>query len=83
MESRAKQAIKANPGFTFTGSAQDYARSSMSFHAIVERRGIRGLMEVYQTMLDKNVDFTTALRIRFGWDRQKLNTEVHRLLKLQ
>ena len=77
----AQQALKESPqGFRFAGSAADYGRASLYFSAIVERRGVSGLMEVYKTMRAENLDFLSAIRKTTGWDEKKLAEEVRRVL---
>lgn len=77
----AKQAIAENPVFTFSGSAYDYARASLFFHAIVERRGVRGLMQVYEIMAKDRIPFFTAVEKATGWDQKRLGQEVAKLVQ--
>ena len=65
----------------FRGSALDYARASMYFNAVVERRRVRGLMEVYDLIRNENLSFFAAVEQRHRWDMPKLEGEVQRLLQ--
>lgn len=78
--SLAKQAIAANPNFYFQGSAYDYARASMYFHAIASKKGVRGVSRVYEVLASENVSFFDAVKKAVQWDQKKLNEEVLRLL---
>jgi hypothetical protein len=62
-------------GFRFDGSAHDYARASMYFHAVVEKIGVRGLMDIYAMMTHEKINFTQAIKKRLGWDEKKLNEQ--------
>ena len=78
----AKQAFAQSPDrFTFQGSAHDYARASMFFHAIVNKRGVRGLMDVYDGIINDNLDFFSAIDSKMGWNAATLNAESMRALK--
>ena len=78
---RARFAVKQSPNtFTFSGDAFDYARASMYFAAIVDRRGLSGLMEVYKTIINEHADFFGAIRKTLGWDRAQLEKEVAKVL---
>ncbi len=78
----ARQSFAQSPeGFNFQGSAYDYARASMYFRAVVAKRGIRGLMDVYQTMIDEDTNFFGAVQRRFNWSLAQFNTEARRVLE--
>jgi hypothetical protein len=64
----------------FRGSADDYARASIIFSALVERRGIRGLLHLYEGMTVNKLDLFPALEARIGWDEAKVRAEMERLL---
>jgi hypothetical protein len=64
---------------SFSGSGQDYAIASLEFEAIVDRKGVSGLMSVYQTMSSERLSFYDALERKFGWDRRDLVREVLRI----
>lgn len=77
----ALQSLQQSPNrFAFQGSAQDYARASMYFHALVAKRGIKGLMDVYDSMRGSNTNFFTAIEKRFGWDVAELDAEARRVI---
>ena len=63
----------------FSGSGQDYAIASLEFEAIVARKGVSGLMEVYETMSTSRCSFYDALYKKFGWDQEDLQREVKNL----
>ena len=63
----------------FSGSGQDYAIASLEFDAIVARKGVSGLMDVYETMSDCRCSFYEALHKKFGWDQKDLQREVKSL----
>ncbi len=63
----------------FSGSGQDYAIASLEFEAIVARKGVSGLMDVYETMNTCRCSFYDALHQKFGWDQKDLQREVKTL----
>jgi len=63
----------------FSGSGEDYALASLEFEAVVERKGVSGLMSVYETMARDRCSFYEALQKRYGWDRKDLQREVKQL----
>lgn len=63
----------------FSGSGEDYAVASLEFEAIVARKGVSGLMDVYETMGKERCSFYEALQKRFGWDSKDLQREVKTL----
>jgi len=78
----AKKAFQNSPGeFTFRGSGEDYARASMFFHAIVKKRGIKGLMDVYKLMAERRDPFFDAVAAKIGWSPSTLNAEAMKVLK--
>jgi len=78
----ARVAFQQSPNqFAFQGSAYDYARSSMFFHAIVNKRGIKGLMDVYEAMVKENRPFFAAVNEKIGWDTSMLNAEAMKAAK--
>jgi hypothetical protein len=64
---------------SFSGSGEDYAISSLEFEAVVARKGVSGLMDVYATMSADNCSFYEALSKKFGWDKRTLAKEVKNL----
>jgi len=61
---------------TFSGSGEDYAIASLEFEAVVARKGVSGLMSVYETMARERCSFYDALQKNFGWDKRALQREV-------
>jgi hypothetical protein len=60
----------------FTGSAEDYAHSALQFRAIVERRGVSGLMKVYAEIRDNGLPFDEAVQRALGWNQKTLSREM-------
>ena len=80
--SAAKYAISSSPDrFSFSGSGADYSRAAMYFSAIEDKFGVRGVIEVYETMAKHNLDFFSAIEKAHSWDRARLEKEVRGLLK--
>lgn len=71
----ATQALQDGPG-GFTGTAQDYAYAALQFKAIVKRRGVSGLMQVYQVMRESRLPFYDAVQRAIGWNRKTLEREM-------
>jgi len=78
----ALQGLEAQSGSAgfFSGTAQDYAVASLPFSAIVERRGISGLMDVYEAMKSKRLSFDDAVESELNWNRATLERESKSLL---
>ena len=75
----AREAIRRGPlEFEFRGTAEDYSRASMYFTAVVDRRGIIGLMDVYRTIAQENLTLIQAIRRRLGWSEKQLAKEVEK-----
>ena len=69
----AKKSLQSQPGsWTFQGTAEDYARASLLFHAVVEDKGVRGLMKVYEVMREKKLPFFDAVKEATYWDQERL-----------
>ena len=82
--SSAKRSFRDNPkNFTFQGSAEDYARASLIFHAIVEERGLAGLVEVYKVMAKEQLLLFAAVEKALGWNREQLENEVLKIAGLK
>ena len=78
----AKLHYQRFPGsFKFAGGAADYARASQYFWAVVDRKGVYSLMQVYDFMRSQQSDFFTAIDKKLYWNEEKLNSEVSRILK--
>lgn len=77
----AKKALEVSPNsFEFTGSAADYARASLFFHAIVERRNLQSLIKVYDTIISDGLDFYPAVEKSLNWNKSQLFTEAARIV---
>ena len=61
----------------------DYARASLFFHAIVKRRGIAGLKEIYDLMAGKNFSLQQAVQAKLHWNQEKLEEEAKRVVELK
>jgi hypothetical protein len=59
----------------FSGGAHDYGVAELEFEAIVSKKGISGLMSLYQLMREKQCSLYTALKDKFGWDSKVLQRE--------
>jgi len=55
----------------FSGTAGEYAIAALVFKAYVKKRGVSGLMEIYDDMISRGVSFTDALA-KAGWDQQQV-----------
>jgi hypothetical protein len=64
---------------SFSGGGEDYAIAALEFEAIVDRKGVSGLMSVYQTMISERCSFYDALKRNLGWDQRDLAREAIRI----
>lgn len=64
----------------FRGGADDYARAGAIFAAIVARRGVRGIIDVYAVMRKNDLDLFAGIESRLGWDASHLSDEVGRVV---
>jgi hypothetical protein len=71
----ARDALQHGPR-GFTGSAEDYAYAALQFRAIVEQRGIAGLMKVYAEIRDQGLPFDEAVQRALGWNKKTLSREM-------
>jgi hypothetical protein len=69
-----------NQSSSFSGSPYDYAVSALEFRAVVNRKGISGLMSLYESMKAKNIPFSEAIRQDFRWDDRALQREMGAVL---
>jgi hypothetical protein len=77
----AREARKINPTrFDFGGGPGDYARASLYFHAVSNRRGIRGIMELYRAMRTQQLSFLDAIKSTTSWNDARLEQELRTLL---
>lgn len=78
----AQQSLALQPGeWIFQGTPQDYGRASMYFAAIVSRRGVAGLMDVYRHIGASHLEFLPAVDRAVGWDGVVFDREVRRMLQ--
>jgi hypothetical protein len=66
----------AAPSGGFNGTAQDYAVAALAFQAIVDRKGIHGLMKVYSEMAAQGMPLMGAVEQEFGWDSKTFEREM-------
>ena len=80
---RAQESYREKSGenFIFRGSATDYSRAGLYFDAVVERRGVLGLMQIYHELNRNGGDFFIATEVSLGWGRARLEREAQRLLR--
>jgi hypothetical protein len=75
----AQRSLALQPtGWFFQGSPEDYGRASMLFSAIVSRRGVAGLMDVYNEMERSQLEFFPAIERAVGWSEAKIHSELSR-----
>lgn len=63
-------------GGSFSGSAEDYAVSALQFKAIVAKKGISGLMRIYELMRERGLPWLAAVEEAISWDRARLQSEM-------
>lgn len=73
--SLASQGLAAPPA-AFSGTAQDYALAALAFQAIVDRKGVQGLMKVYSDMAAQGIPLMVAVEQEFGWDSKTFEREM-------
>ena len=72
LKARAKRVFRENwSPYTFDGSPADYAKSFALISAIVEQKGVRGLVAVYDRMAMNNCVLSDAVQLEFGWDQRE------------
>ncbi|MDC0358497.1 hypothetical protein OAO01_06745 [Oligoflexia bacterium] len=78
----AKTSIRKNPNsFSFSGTAEDYARASLYFHAVVKYHGgVRSLMKVYDAMRTERLNFFDAVDKKLNWSRAKLEEKAAKVV---
>jgi hypothetical protein len=65
----------------FDGSPQAYAVSGLRFRAIVDRKGVSGLMRVYSVMAEQNISFDAAVKETLHWNEGTMHREMARLVR--
>ena len=77
----AKIALREQPSvFHFGGSPFDYARASLYFHAVVEKKRVRGLMELYEHIKGSRIGLIDAVKLYTGWSQKKLDEELLKVI---
>lgn len=77
----ARERLAGEEPKPFDGSAQAYAVSALRFRALVDRKGIPGLMQVYKAMRDNKEPFDAAMRGYTRWNEGELHREMVRVLR--
>lgn len=65
----------------FDGSAQAYAVSALRFRAIVDRKGVSGLMRVYDAMSEQSLSFDAAVKETLRWNEGTMQREMARIVR--
>jgi hypothetical protein len=60
----------------FRGTREDYLRAALRVQAIVTKRGISSLMQVYSVVREKRVSFNAAVEESTGWDSATLARQI-------
>lgn len=60
----------------FRGTREDYLRAALRMQAVVEKRGVSGLMQVYAVLREKRVVFDSAVEEAIGWNATTLAHQV-------
>ncbi|WKZ57374.1 MAG: hypothetical protein QY326_01530 [Bdellovibrionota bacterium] len=77
----AKASIGRSSFFEFDGSGAAYARASLIFHALVDRKGFEGLRAAYSHMANSGAGLLQALEALYDWNQQKIESESLRILE--
>jgi hypothetical protein len=70
----ARQSLRAESR-SFQGTPVDYARAALPFQAVVRRKGVATLMDVYKRIRDERLTWTEAIMRVTGWSRATLERE--------
>lgn len=71
----ARDALK-NGASAFQGTAADYARASLPFQAVVRKKGIATLMDVYKRIREEHLTWLEAITAATGWNKATLEREI-------
>ena len=72
----AFNSIKNSPlSYYFAGTAEDYARASLSFSIIENKYGLRGIIEIYKLMNETNTDLFSAIKKKYYLSPAQLEKE--------
>ena len=75
----AAEALKTLPA-PFDGTPYDYARAALKFDAIVSKRGVIGLMDIYSVMKRDHILFDQAVEKSLKWSQKFLDREMAELV---
>lgn len=64
----------------FVPTEDNYVLASLPFHVVVERKGVRGLMAVYELMAQDGIAPDEAIRRVTGWSEKEMSDRVGKLL---
>lgn len=64
---------------SFAGSPEDYAAAALLFQAIVDKKGIAGLMNVYKVIREERLPFYEAVERGVAWNRATLERQAEAL----
>ena len=82
IDDAARISVQNRPGtFVFTPDWYGYSRASLYFRAIADRKGVRGIMEVYESMRANQLNFFPAVEKEMSWNRERFEKEALRSLK--
>lgn len=74
---RARYLLSSNRlGAAFSGDSDSYVAAALPFYAVVERKRVFGLMEIYNHIQQKGLSFSAALQAETGWSSKRLTEEV-------
>ena len=76
----ARRKLQYNPNGKFGGTAEDYGYASMYFYSVVSKRGVRGLMDVYE-QIKQGRNLRDAVKQQMGWSDKKLSEEMQNSMK--
>ena len=71
----ARDALKSGAS-PFQGTAADYARASLPFQAVVRKKGIATLMDVYKRIREEHLSWLEAIAAATGWNKATLEREI-------
>jgi hypothetical protein len=63
-------------GQGFIGDSDSYVTAALPFYAVVDKKRVFGLMEIYRQMQMEGLSFSAAIQKESGWSSKKLNEEV-------
>lgn len=73
----ARESLKSSPeGYTFAYSLYDYARASLAFRVLTDRRGIPGLLATYRRLARAQLPLEAAACAELGMSDRECRTEL-------